>query len=185
MASRGIPTWHADVWFRSRAEAKWALFFDELGIKWHYEIQGFATDGECYLPDFTVFGALGTTWLEIKAAWGSDPEGEGKFRRFAAQRPQPSRAALIGGLPGDCQILVIGGDESAQDPLSPWEADNYEWRPCPSGQHFDLAWPGRFRGKFAEDGCEDDFGGDGENKIRRAAAVAKTARFTAHPESAG
>lgn len=39
--------------FRSRLEARWAIFFDILGIKWVYEPEGFVlSDKTCYLPDF-------------------------------------------------------------------------------------------------------------------------------------
>jgi hypothetical protein len=39
--------------FRSRLEAKWAVFFDELKIKWEYEPEGYVLgDGTWYLPDF-------------------------------------------------------------------------------------------------------------------------------------
>jgi hypothetical protein len=36
-----IPTEYKGVKFRSRLEAKWAVFFDTLGIEWEYELQGY------------------------------------------------------------------------------------------------------------------------------------------------
>ena len=38
--------------FRSRLEARWAVFFDEAGIPYEYEKEGFIVDGKPYLPDF-------------------------------------------------------------------------------------------------------------------------------------
>lgn len=39
--------------FRSRLEARWAVFFDELQIEYEYEPEGYTfADGICYLPDF-------------------------------------------------------------------------------------------------------------------------------------
>ena len=39
--------------FRSRLEARWAVFFDALGIQWEYEPEGIVlSDGTHYLPDF-------------------------------------------------------------------------------------------------------------------------------------
>ena len=39
--------------FRSRLEARWAVFFDALGIKYHYEYRDFLLpSGKRYLPDF-------------------------------------------------------------------------------------------------------------------------------------
>lgn len=180
MASNPIPTPHSGVTFRSRLEARHAFFMDQLGVKWEYEPQGWDTDGEWYLPDFAIFGALGLIWAEIKPAWDNDPAGIERWKRFADQRPQPSRAALFVGLPdAEMDIIVIGGDELADDPgLGPWEDDGQQWRPCPSGLHFDLAFPGRYRSKFAADMCEDRFGGLGEERIADAAAKAKSAKFS-------
>lgn len=48
-----LPTKHAGVLFRSRLEARYAVFFDSLGIRWEYEPQGFLLpSGDGYLPDF-------------------------------------------------------------------------------------------------------------------------------------
>lgn len=50
--TQAIETYYKNTRFRSRLEAKWALFFDELGIIWDYEPQGFESRGVRYLPDF-------------------------------------------------------------------------------------------------------------------------------------
>ena len=39
-----IQTRYAGCRFRSRIEARWAVFFDALGIRWEYEPQGFDLD---------------------------------------------------------------------------------------------------------------------------------------------
>lgn len=50
---RPIETKYAGCRFRSRLEARWAVFFDHAGIKWEYEPEGYTTsDGTCYIPDF-------------------------------------------------------------------------------------------------------------------------------------
>lgn len=36
-----IPTMYKGIQFRSRLEARWAVFFDTLGIEWEYEPQGY------------------------------------------------------------------------------------------------------------------------------------------------
>lgn len=50
---KAIETEYKGYRFRSRLEAKWALFFDKLGIAWEYEKEGYDL-GEAgwYLPDF-------------------------------------------------------------------------------------------------------------------------------------
>lgn len=50
---KAIETVYKGYRFRSRAEARWAVFFDNAGIKWMYEPEGFKlSDGTMYLPDF-------------------------------------------------------------------------------------------------------------------------------------
>lgn len=71
---KAIPTRYAGCHFRSRLEARWAVFFDHLGIRWEYEPQGYALPSGNYLPDFWVshanghfLGASGNNWFaEIK-----------------------------------------------------------------------------------------------------------------------
>ena len=50
---KSINTRYNGNYFRSRLEAKWAYFFDLVGIKYLYEPQGYIMpDGTMYLPDF-------------------------------------------------------------------------------------------------------------------------------------
>jgi len=50
---KNIETRYAGYKFRSRTEARWAVFFDSMGIEWEYELEGFVLDnGKCFLPDF-------------------------------------------------------------------------------------------------------------------------------------
>lgn len=48
-----IQTLYDGVEFRSRLEARWAVFFNSIGVKWIYEPEGFDLDENIkYLPDF-------------------------------------------------------------------------------------------------------------------------------------
>lgn len=49
---KSIETWYKGIKFRSRLEARWAVFFDACGIKYEYEPEGYEINGEKYLPDF-------------------------------------------------------------------------------------------------------------------------------------
>lgn len=62
--ARAIETTYKGYRFRSRLEARWAVFFDALGVEWEYEPQGFDLDGIAYLPDFWL-PELGC-WFEVK-----------------------------------------------------------------------------------------------------------------------
>lgn len=65
-----IETMYAGCRFRSRLEARWAVFFDHLDIQWEYEPQGFELPtGRRYLPDFWLPGIepdIESTWVEVK-----------------------------------------------------------------------------------------------------------------------
>lgn len=49
---KAIETVYQGCRFRSRLEARWAIFFDTLRILWKYEAEGYDLDGTQYLPDF-------------------------------------------------------------------------------------------------------------------------------------
>lgn len=49
---KAIETEYNGYRFRSRLEARWAVFFDRLGIEWDYEKEGYDMEGIRYLPDF-------------------------------------------------------------------------------------------------------------------------------------
>lgn len=51
-----IATEYAGYKFRSRLEARWAIFFDACNVKWDYEPEGYEVgDGLRYLPDFVLY----------------------------------------------------------------------------------------------------------------------------------
>lgn len=53
MSIKAIETKYRGYRFRSRLEARWAVFFDSIGIPFAYEPQGIEfEDGTRYLPDF-------------------------------------------------------------------------------------------------------------------------------------
>jgi hypothetical protein len=49
---RVIETVYNGYRFRSRLEARWAVFFDSLGIEYEYEKEGYVLPSGNYLPDF-------------------------------------------------------------------------------------------------------------------------------------
>jgi hypothetical protein len=62
---KAIETQYKGHRFRSRLEARWALFFDAMGLHWEYELEGFDLgDSGYYLPDFFI--PDWSAFLEIK-----------------------------------------------------------------------------------------------------------------------
>ncbi len=100
--SRGVPhqtlrpieTSYAGCWFRSRLEARWAVFFDQLRIAWEYEPQGFRTSAGPYLPDFWL-PTLGK-WVEVK---GSLTHANQLILHAAAQELPGTGVLMLGGVP--------------------------------------------------------------------------------------
>lgn len=60
-----IPTKYKGYTFRSRLEARWAVYFDLIGLTWEYEPEGYVLrNGVWYLPDFYLHQL--DTFVEIK-----------------------------------------------------------------------------------------------------------------------
>lgn len=99
--SRVIQTWYHGRHFRSRNEARWAIYLDALGLAWQYEPEGYFINGRGYLPDF---------WLP-------------QLDCFAEVKPgifTSEEWALCCGLPAGC--LLLDGEPAARawayiDPL--------------------------------------------------------------------
>lgn len=77
--------------FRSRTEARWAVFFTAAGLRYEYEREGFDLGGRWYLPDFYLPN-LGL-WLEVKGA-DPTPEEVQLCRRLAVQTGRDTLLAI-------------------------------------------------------------------------------------------
>lgn len=65
MIIKPVETKYRGYRFRSRLEARWAVFFDHLGVPWEYEREGFDLGKHgWYLPDFWL--PKEQSWLEVK-----------------------------------------------------------------------------------------------------------------------
>ena len=65
---KAIDTFYNGYRFRSRLEARWAIFFDEMKIKYEYEKEGYDLDGVWYLPDFWI-----PSWKAFVEIKGQEP----------------------------------------------------------------------------------------------------------------
>lgn len=91
-ALKPILTCWAGRYFRSRLEARWAVFFDSLGIAYEYEKEGYDLgNGICYLPDFWLTDLK--FWVEIKPGYPS-PEEYSKAARLSSSSGLPLYMAI-------------------------------------------------------------------------------------------
>lgn len=65
MDIKPIETYYRGCHFRSRIEARWAVFYDYLGLDWRHEPEGYNLNGILYLPDYYI---PGIGFIEIKGA---------------------------------------------------------------------------------------------------------------------
>jgi hypothetical protein len=173
---QAIPTKYKGVTFRSRLEARWAMFFDLLGIKWFYEFEGYDIPGAgWYVPDFWLPEVGGGTFVEVK------PETfNGEDRRiFALSCAIEKPGILVSGPP-----VSPDGYETAGD-------FNYSLCECPVCAKIDFVFEGSHRwGRVCRHpGRADDKGWHDsspevesklelfEKKVARAAALANAHRF--------
>jgi len=70
---KAVDTAYKGYRFRSRLEARWAYFWDQVGTPWRYEVEGFDLGEVRYLPDFWL--TEHQAWVEIKGEIRNDRAG--------------------------------------------------------------------------------------------------------------
>lgn len=145
---RAIETEYRGYRFRSRTEARWAVFFDSFGLDWEYEKEGFELPSGRYLPDFWVqWGHCFQAWIEVK---GVRPDIFGIENRLCQELANASKQ----------QVLLVVGIPGA-NPIDQFTPEIVE-----TPKH--MRWNGTAR--------LSDFIGD-QNRIEYAIEASKAARF--------
>ena len=125
---KAIQTRYKNCLFRSRVEARWAVFFDCAREPWEYEKEGFDLgDGELYLPDFWLPQLQ--LWVEIKGKATGDEIG--LVQRFSESINQA--ACLVEGTPGDEQIQFFAWDAAHSGTGGVFYEENARWCWCDRG----------------------------------------------------
>jgi hypothetical protein len=86
---RAIETEYNGYRFRSRLEARWAVFLDAVGILYEYEKQGYSLPSGAYLPDF---------WIPLDRFRGDDPPGSGSWFEIKPVDPSEDELTLLADL---------------------------------------------------------------------------------------
>lgn len=85
---KALQTPYRGITYRSRTEARWAVFLDELRVSYDYEPEGMDLGGEWYLPDFWLPSP--GVWLEVKGIEPNDRE-----KRLACALSKLSRCPVL------------------------------------------------------------------------------------------
>lgn len=185
---KAIQTEYNGYLFRSRLEARWAVFFDACGVEWEYEPEGYDLgNGMHYLPDFLLHGVDGRDggdlFVEVKGNMTyADARKIKRFIELGRLNPDKygkSETALliVGNIPEGETMDEIDHYISckAYDSHQGLYLFNFE---SIDGDHFG-AHPG-----VNKDGKFELFGDDGsylcemdERKTERAYRLARQARF--------
>ncbi|MGW6743751.1 hypothetical protein ACWGDX_24035 [Streptomyces sp. NPDC055025] len=155
---------YASCRFRTRLEARWAVFFDTLGIRWEYEPQGFdlipLPESELqrladeqfrdprpedtlhlghYLPSF---------WLPGQKAWFDvvrDEPNEGEWLNFFRFNDLTDQRAFVavGSIPDPSTIEEYGHPQEDGFEIHTYGDHHYAWTRCRWCGFYDLAFDAR------------------------------------------
>lgn len=138
---KAIETRYNGHRFRSRTEARWAVFFDTAGIPYEYEPEGFMLgDGIQYLPDFYL--PTIDVWFEVKGHRNADLRKPWLFQeRLADERGHGRVVVAYGQMPDPATLEPAGHPEDVTiraDTVEPTLFDlevsgdhHYAWCVCP------------------------------------------------------
>ena len=186
---KAIPTVYKGYRFRSRLEARWAVFFDACGVKWEYEPEGFDLgNGVYYLPDFLLHGVAGrgggNLYVEVKGQMTDEDAQKiwkfynGGIKERGSYGKSSTAILVVGNIPDGVNVADIIEDIS-------WTAyDAQRGHPhffnfeTIDGDHF-AAYPGVNKdGKFELFGDTLDYLADmNPTATARAYRIARQARF--------
>lgn len=105
-----IETVYKGCKFRSRLEARWAVFFDNCNADWEYEPEGYDLGcGVYYLPDFLIHNVVGRVdgdlYVEVKG--NMTREDANKIKMFSGKKSIVDKTGLEFTVPKN-KILVLG-----------------------------------------------------------------------------
>lgn len=120
-----VETRYNGMYFRSRLEARWAVFFDCLGIQYQYEPEKFETPEGRYIPDFFIPG------LGEQSCDSFKPKGI--FFEVKGERPSPQEETKVYALSGQTSLAVamFWGSNFTSGRLFEVCADNVAFTQCP------------------------------------------------------
>jgi hypothetical protein len=186
-----IETHYKGYRFRSRLEARWAVFFDACGVKWEYEPEGYVLpNGQYYLPDFLLHDVTfnhgdytegNDLYAEVKGHMTA--EDAQKIKQFAFpiddENPEKMNPLLVlGNIPvGDNIRTIVSTVFDVAFGSAPFDISNFNFETV-DGDYFG-AMPGvGVDGKFQLFGADSSYIADMDPIATECAyRAARQARF--------
>lgn len=189
---KAIQTRYKGYRFRSRLEARWAVFLDHAGLEWEYEPEGFELfDGTRYLPDFRI----SPLWfIEVK---GQPIDDHDLLRAAMLSSALEVYVSVVQGMPGDCKVIGLGGKPLLREEALRWIVETHDTTPDQLRTRFSLAEEiNRYYafpeipvvGNYAEVkhlSFREFFNDDNDSQIDDAVLAARSARFEFGESGAG
>jgi hypothetical protein len=164
---KAIETNYDGYRFRSRLEAKWAVFFNAIGLGYQYEMEGFEMGEIRYLPDFYIPKL--DRWFEVKGYSLSEAEIK-KCEEFCHRKDNENiKFSILIGAPDAVKIDDFYG---IMEYVWEWPSETYpeNYRMLAEGL-VDKEYYSRFlRGLWVIPDVS-------EEELARAATTARQARF--------
>lgn len=172
MDIKAIETFYKGYRFRSRLEARWAVFYDKLRINWRYEDEGYNLNGIHYLPDFYLEEYQ--YFIEIKGEYPKPDE----IRKCELISNLKTTFLFYGEIPDPNDLIRNDPDSALLFMSGAWVDSGYEWCICKICGKIDIQYNG-----FAARNCTclDSNKYKGYNtddpKLVAAIVAARSARF--------
>lgn len=165
---KAITTHYKGYSFRSRLEARWAIYFDTIGLDWEYEVEGFQLGENLrYLPDF---------WLPQVNCWA---EVKPKISSGLSKLEMDKVKALVKQTNHSCILLVGTPDIISYEMICPDKLEERGYDCVLSNNHNYPKTENRFYcctanglGKFPEDILEEN-----NSDVAVAVQAARSERF--------
>jgi hypothetical protein len=158
--------------FRSRLEARWAVFFEAMRVPWEYEPQGYSRPFGPYLPDFLIASRL---FVEIKPA-GYRPAADESRRWVATAQQSDTPLVIARGVPLPDGSLPLVEPLDPMPPLPEFVRFG-ECRKCGALCYGSLHPSCVFHSMFCDPACTGDRWTTEGGRIAQAVVAARGARF--------
>lgn len=166
MSVKSIETHYAGCRFRSRLEARTAVFLDNLHIEWEFEPQGYELPSGRYLPDFRITTGMQPVpefWIEVKG-----PQPDTREITVASEIN-----LYVGPL-----IILVGDIPRRRGGGTAWIFTRTVGDPCEDGI-WNMTDPEKaiLRTVYPDPADRPDYLGSGPYRYEEALTAARSARF--------